>query len=388
MTEDDLIRIERLEKSFERFNMTAAPDIDVAGSIGQGYAVNLKRAGAGATVTATGACCIGTDCSILTAAACATAGGTYQGNGTTCSPNPCTPATGACCVDTTCSITTESDCATMGGVYLGDSVPCDPDPCSSGACCLPCSDVSGGGCNSGMTEADCVARGGTFKGLGSSCDGQTLVLADTTRIPPTNETCINSLSVSADISGEFDVDGSCQVDGISTSVTFKATFSFHASSTFTRIDAIFDSSGNITNSLDTAQFFLVRYCDGSTALIVEGGQDFGVLGQSFDVVCTSSVVCDDPPCPLSPCTGSIDLLGGLTEILPFGTGVRVSAQASVTANFGCNGSSSMTDGFSGFNDLSIFDCNLCSAVGSYSYSGTNSLGASGSVTYSITTTIG
>jgi hypothetical protein len=37
----------------------------------------------------TGACCFGTSCSILTAAACSLLGGVYQGDGTLCSPNPC-----------------------------------------------------------------------------------------------------------------------------------------------------------------------------------------------------------------------------------------------------------------------------------------------------------
>ncbi|MBK8915578.1 MAG: lamin tail domain-containing protein [Phycisphaerales bacterium] len=39
----------------------------------------------------TGACCNGRTCSVVTAAVCSTGGGTYQGNGSTCSPNPCLP---------------------------------------------------------------------------------------------------------------------------------------------------------------------------------------------------------------------------------------------------------------------------------------------------------
>ncbi len=46
---------------------------------------NRGRGGGGVT----GACCIGTDCSITTEAACIEAGGTYQGDGTVCVPNPC-----------------------------------------------------------------------------------------------------------------------------------------------------------------------------------------------------------------------------------------------------------------------------------------------------------
>jgi hypothetical protein len=41
-------------------------------------------------VSAAGACCFsGLGCAVLSAAACATAGGVYQGNGTSCSPDPC-----------------------------------------------------------------------------------------------------------------------------------------------------------------------------------------------------------------------------------------------------------------------------------------------------------
>ncbi|MCA9727168.1 MAG: hypothetical protein KC729_05745, partial [Candidatus Eisenbacteria bacterium] len=58
----------------------------------------------------TGACCFadGT-CSVETEADCATAGGSYQGNDTTCEPNPCDQPTGACCfADGSCSIQTSA----------------------------------------------------------------------------------------------------------------------------------------------------------------------------------------------------------------------------------------------------------------------------------------
>lgn len=38
---------------------------------------------------ATGACCVGTSCSIETLYSCVAMGGVYQGDGTTCTPNPC-----------------------------------------------------------------------------------------------------------------------------------------------------------------------------------------------------------------------------------------------------------------------------------------------------------
>jgi hypothetical protein len=41
---------------------------------------------------ATGACCYADTCDVLTAAVCASVGGTYQGDGTVCEPDPCRPA--------------------------------------------------------------------------------------------------------------------------------------------------------------------------------------------------------------------------------------------------------------------------------------------------------
>ena len=81
------------------------------------------------TPVLTGACCFPTGgCTILSAADCATAGGAYQGDNTTCSPNPCPLPTGACCfADGSCLVNTANDCA---GIYQGDFTSCDPNPCT------------------------------------------------------------------------------------------------------------------------------------------------------------------------------------------------------------------------------------------------------------------
>ncbi|MBK8268216.1 MAG: hypothetical protein IPK83_07870 [Planctomycetes bacterium] len=44
----------------------------------------------------TGACCNSGGCTVVTASACGTAGGSYQGDNTLCSPNPCPPANNNC----------------------------------------------------------------------------------------------------------------------------------------------------------------------------------------------------------------------------------------------------------------------------------------------------
>ena len=85
---------------------------------------------AGATVT--GACCLADDtCQELTPAECAAASGTYHGDGTVCTPNPCVAPTGACChTDGTCTSETAADCAAASGTYQGDGASCTPNPCS------------------------------------------------------------------------------------------------------------------------------------------------------------------------------------------------------------------------------------------------------------------
>lgn len=83
--------------------------------------------GAGADdgkVCPTGACCDGEQCTITTYESCA---GDYQGDATTCDPDPC--LTGACCADEFCYVTTKRDCDEFGYVYQGDGSSCDPDPC-------------------------------------------------------------------------------------------------------------------------------------------------------------------------------------------------------------------------------------------------------------------
>jgi spore coat protein A len=77
-----------------------------------------------------GACCQGSTCTIQTSANCLALGGVYQGNGTTCSPNPCVVLTGACCASNgTCTEVTQSSCQTGGGTYQGDGSTCATADC-------------------------------------------------------------------------------------------------------------------------------------------------------------------------------------------------------------------------------------------------------------------
>jgi spore coat protein A len=73
----------------------------------------------------TGACCQGPGCSLQTPAACLALPGSYQGNGTTCSPNPCFVPTGACCANNgACTEVSQASCMGAGGTYQGDGAAC------------------------------------------------------------------------------------------------------------------------------------------------------------------------------------------------------------------------------------------------------------------------
>jgi len=87
-------------------------------------------------VLPTGACCLPNfgPCMVLLADECAAQGGAYQGDNSTCDPNPCpvAPRLGACCFsDESCLVLTSDDCGAQGGTYQGDNTSCDPNPCQN-----------------------------------------------------------------------------------------------------------------------------------------------------------------------------------------------------------------------------------------------------------------
>ncbi len=117
--------------------LTGGANVTVAGDAKHGYAICStcpgEDQGTGTlnniTPTVNGACCIDTDCHITNATACANAGGTYQGDGTDCDPNPCVSG-GACCITGSCSIVADvTACTDLGGVYFGDGSVCEDESC-------------------------------------------------------------------------------------------------------------------------------------------------------------------------------------------------------------------------------------------------------------------
>jgi len=131
-----------------------------------------------------GACCA-TDgsCSVLTTTECQNQSGTFQGDGTTCQPNPCPEPTGACCFQATggCLLLSASNCALAGGYFQGGGTTCGSIICfPKGACCLP-----DGSCQDNKSPEACTGLGGTFQGNASQC-------ASVTCPPPVGGCCFST----------------------------------------------------------------------------------------------------------------------------------------------------------------------------------------------------
>jgi len=77
-----------------------------------------------------GGCCQGATCSVETPANCTTLSGVYQGDGTSCSPNPCIEPFGACCASSgICTESTQNTCEGASGVFQGDASTCATVDC-------------------------------------------------------------------------------------------------------------------------------------------------------------------------------------------------------------------------------------------------------------------
>ncbi|MBL9019458.1 MAG: hypothetical protein JNL83_35040 [Myxococcales bacterium] len=75
----------------------------------------------------TGACCTGTQCTIVSSTACNSMDGNYKGNDSTCGTNTCSSGqTGACYgPGNACTMTTRTQCAPPSE-YAGDGSMCPP----------------------------------------------------------------------------------------------------------------------------------------------------------------------------------------------------------------------------------------------------------------------
>jgi len=164
-----------------------------------------------------GACCspISGSCTVLTDLQCAAADGVYEGDGTTCNPNPCF---GACCLandrceerkEAACINTqAPSDCCEEHLDFGCTDAACEACVCSVDSLCCDeewydtCVDIA---LNPAICQPDClpactVPPAGEFHGPGTSCDPNPCVaeptgaccLGDDSCEELTEEACINT----------------------------------------------------------------------------------------------------------------------------------------------------------------------------------------------------
>jgi spore coat protein A len=84
------------------------------------------------SAAATGACCAADGICTVVLNPGGTCGGTYQGSGSVCTPNPCPPPVGACCLPTADAQCVEVDapsCSAQGGSYQGALTLCSAVQC-------------------------------------------------------------------------------------------------------------------------------------------------------------------------------------------------------------------------------------------------------------------
>ncbi len=156
--------------------------------------VGLLLAGSSSIASAEGgACCTPWGCWVTESPIlCEMKGGTYQGDGTTCDPDPCGgDSVGACCLpDGSCiDGLLEYECINYDGVTHHPGQFCDEVDCppiDAGACCVWWMDD----CLQ-MSEEDCINEEGTFHGEGVPCD--TVACIGACCLP--NDDCVASYQI-------------------------------------------------------------------------------------------------------------------------------------------------------------------------------------------------
>ncbi len=86
-SEPNVTQIRKLEERLDNFRIQVSDDLTIRGNAWQGYALNVPECPGDVL----GACCVGSECHVVTAQQCAAIGGTFFGG--PCDPSPCeTPA--------------------------------------------------------------------------------------------------------------------------------------------------------------------------------------------------------------------------------------------------------------------------------------------------------
>lgn len=222
--------------------------------------------------TATGACCIGSGCEILTAGECLNAEGMYKGDNTDCASS----CFGACCLGNgMCTTMTEVSCDDASGFYEGDGISCTPNPCpqppENDTCATPtvvdCATGTITGLTVDLAGSDYSLDSGTSC-TGFSTDGPDIVFSFT----PTMDVLVNT--------------GMTNIDG------FDASF-------YVLTDCLDpDNScvaGDDTNGTPDEEVTFMATSGTTYYLIADSYTSDPDLGTSFDFFISCSAICGTCP---------------------------------------------------------------------------------------------
>lgn len=301
-------------------------------------------------LSVTGACCAPTGACVVAAPGFCPADSVYQGNSTSCQPNPCPQPTGACCAMAgSCSIQTGADCAAAGSTYQGDSTSCSPNPCPqpSGACCL-----NTGNCFLN-TQSGCA---GIFLGSGTTC------LPNPCPPPPgeccDGGTCTVTLQIAC--SGVWTFFGMCSPSPCAEPTGTCCTPSGQCSITRQAQCSSVWTAGGVCNPNPCVQPTLACCIDGACSLSTQGACA-GIWGPA--AVCTpnpcpqpTATCCVTTTCTVTPQAACTGIWGASMTCTPSPCTVVTRFTLSVNSNVG-TGSGSISS-----NPAGIACPGTCSAL--------------------------
>lgn len=176
-------RVAALQRQFDQISLTGGRDVIVAGEPRRGFKIDIapdeEEAAKGQIPTGGGACCLTDElfnlfCEIRSnETLCTDDSGVWQGDGTTCDPDPCA---GICCevfADgfVSCDFRSKAECDMLtfdpvGTFYTGETNCFHNILCGGGGCCF-----GDGSCTTYIGEDSCLAAGGvSFAGVGVECN--------------------------------------------------------------------------------------------------------------------------------------------------------------------------------------------------------------------------
>jgi len=227
----------------------------------------------------------------------------------------CGGPVGACCIAGICGEGyTEAACITAGGTWQGAGTDCDPDPCQTGACCNLTTHV----CTEDTNHDDCVASGGIYLGNGSDCVGQACdccpMFAHYTQLHFSGQVlgcAAGTIAIPEKIWTKVASGGGCALNDFEFAVDSNCLCTFQAQNCIPFTEVPFVATDEIGNCADPGSF---NGCVFVANILCSGAV-------TFDGSSTTAPICCDQSVLLSS-SGPYDLTDGAIDVtIPVSGGI-------------------------------------------------------------------